>query len=210
MVRPPQVQICTTLLQFSYRRLLPARSRPLSSPSLLSLVRVLPLSSPERSLHALAATGASHVRLSVTWFQPGVNATEVSPMTTPGSPLRSVSDSQLAATFSTAAALKLQVQLSPQLELDWDLPGINIPRGAGNLDGKGLDRWQEAPTAVGRGDIGRACVGADCRTEHGPTSGALISEAGWDQWFESCKFDGAPLPTHLAAMFVCLSVLAPF
>lgn len=153
-------------------------------------------------MQALAATGASHVRLSVTWFQAAVNATTISRMVRPGSPLRSVSDAQLAATFATAAALQLQVQLAPQLELDWDLPEVNTPRGAGNLDGKGLDRWQEAPTAVGRGDIGRACVGADCRTEHGPTSGALISEADWDQWFKSCQL-AAPWSRGSLGCSVC-------
>lgn len=83
-----------------------------------------PLGGPaaRRSLAALAATGASHVRLYSTWYQSGPNATEIAPYTRAESPLRSETDAELKATLAAAGELGLAAILSPRLDLNWDSP----------------------------------------------------------------------------------------
>jgi len=148
--------------------------------------QIAPLGSPAamRSLQVLAATGAAHLRLPVTWYLGGINATAMAPITTPGSPLRTASDAALNATINAARALNMSVLLSPQLDLDWDLPAVNTPHGAGAIDHRGLNRWVPDPSAVSRADIG--CLKGRFIE---PSSGALCKTieqsggGGWDAWF---------------------------
>jgi hypothetical protein len=81
----------------------------------------------QRSLANLASTGATHVRLEVTWFQANSTATSIAPLTTPGSPLRSTDDAALAATVAAAAGLGLNVSLAPLVDLNWDDPLLTSP-----------------------------------------------------------------------------------
>eukprot|EP01052_Picozoa_sp_SAG31_P007533 SAG31_NODE_359_length_17032_cov_11.017894_17_plen_634_part_00 len=126
-----------------------------------------------RSLRNLAATGATHVRLEVTWFQANSSATAIAPLTTPGSPLRSTHDSALSATVAAAIQLGLNVTLAPLVDLDWDNPAVNKPDGAGTISSAGLNRWVPNPRAQSRANIGRALD----QTE--------MSAAEWAAWFTS-------------------------
>ena len=127
----------------------------------------------QRSLANLASTGATHVRLEVTWFQANASATAIEPLTTPGSPLRSVHDAALAATVAAALALNLNVSLAPLVDLDWDAPSVNVPDGAGAITDAGLNQWVPSPYAQSRANIGRALD----QTE--------MTEAQWAAWFVS-------------------------
>lgn len=137
-----------------------------------------------QSLANLAATGATHVRLGLTWYQPSIAATTVAPCTRPGSPLRSIPTDELTWAINAASNLGLQVLLTPQLDLDWDLPASNVPLGSGSLSGEGLGRWAAAPGVVSRADIGAACSGSPCSPDQplGPNR-TVLSESEWTAWF---------------------------
>eukprot|EP01051_Picozoa_sp_SAG22_P020626 SAG22_NODE_4243_length_1330_cov_1.041430_2_plen_147_part_01 len=94
-----------------------------------------------RSLRNLAATGATAVRLEPTWFQATVSSTTIYPMATPGSPLDSTPDAALVETVAKAHELNLTVVLAPLVDLDWDLPAVNTPLGAGSITAFGLNQW---------------------------------------------------------------------
>ena len=127
----------------------------------------------QRSLANLASTGATHVRLEVTWFQANSTATLIAPLMTPGSPLRSTDDVALAATVATAAGLGLNVSLAPLVDLDWDDPNTNVPDGAGSITGD-LNSWKPKLRAQSRAAIGRS-----------PLGHTQMSEAQWVAWFDS-------------------------
>ena len=68
----------------------------------------------------------------------------------------------------------MSVLLSSRLDLDWDLPAVNTPHGAGTIDYRGLNRW------VGclKGRIIEPS-GALCKTIKQSGGGG----GGWDAWF---------------------------
>lgn len=72
------------------------------------------------SLAALAATGATDVRLYSTWYMASPSSTAIEPKTNAASPLRSETDVELRDTLVTAAQLGLRTILSPRLDFDWD------------------------------------------------------------------------------------------
>ena len=67
------------------------------------------------ALRNAAATGVTHVRLTVTWYVSQIDNATIAPIVVPGSPLRSTSDDGLAAAIDVAAAAGLKVMLSPQV-----------------------------------------------------------------------------------------------
>ena len=75
----------------------------------------------EASLKALAAVGADHVRLFVTYYQDSLTAAKVyGYSSSSGSPLATESGASLRATMAAAQKLGLKVMLSPRLDLNWD------------------------------------------------------------------------------------------
>ena len=75
-----------------------------------------------KSLAALAATGATHVRLYSTWYMAGLTSEAIAPSTDAASPLRSETDAELRQALAAAKKLGLQTILSPRLDFDWDSP----------------------------------------------------------------------------------------
>ena len=73
-----------------------------------------------QALEELSWTGATHVKILVTWFQHDINSTTIAPLAT-GSALDSSSDASLLATIAQAKSLGLSVTLAPVLDLDWDV-----------------------------------------------------------------------------------------
>ena len=78
----------------------------------------------------MQSTGATHVQLYSTWYQgaQGLESTDIAPYAAGEdgrasaqipSPLRSETDSELAATMAAAGELRLQVVISPRLDLNW-------------------------------------------------------------------------------------------
>jgi hypothetical protein len=76
------------------------------------------------SLAALAATGATHVRVLVTWFVDSINTTTIYPIQGP-SPLASSTLAQVNSTLRLAMSLGLNVTLCPIIDPSWDLPTVN-------------------------------------------------------------------------------------
>lgn len=91
-----------------------------------------------QSLQALAQTGATDVRLQVTWYQNGWNATSINPITTTTTPLQTSDDIVLATNMHAASKLGLKVTLSLRLDFDWD-----------NLTFAGFAPWQVSPSDIG-------------------------------------------------------------
>ena len=89
--------------------------------------------SSARSLAALAATGASHVRLLTTAYQASINSTSIYAIAPP-SPLASEPLEALRSAVRAAAALNLSVFIAPILDPDWDVVtngrSITPPAGA--------------------------------------------------------------------------------
>jgi hypothetical protein len=87
------------------------------------------------SLHALAATGANHVKLIWTWYQDNVvNATTIYPIiptddsssnSTSSSALVSCTISQLQRALTLAQGFGLRVTLCPLVDPNWDMPEVN-------------------------------------------------------------------------------------
>jgi hypothetical protein len=122
--------------------------------------------SADRSLIALANTGADHVRVLTTMYQDYINTTTIYPITG-ASPLASSTISQLQHTIQLAHSLGLSVFLAPILDPSWDIPqngrSITPPAGA-----KAVSRLQ-----IGEG----------------------FSEQDWANWFTSYKSYLLPLAT---------------
>ena len=77
--------------------------------------------SSDGSLAELSASGASHIRLLVTWYQDYINSTKIYPLTGK-TPSRTVSDAELEHAISTARQYGLKVAMAPILDPNWDLP----------------------------------------------------------------------------------------
>ena len=113
------------------------------------------------SMRALAATGAAHVQLYSTWYHGPCVSTACAVQPYPGpsaSPLRSETDAELRGAMAMAGELKMQVILSPRLDLNWDAPelqdaapyntsiaDIGLARAPGGWtpDGWSPQRWSE-------------------------------------------------------------------
>jgi hypothetical protein len=76
--------------------------------------------SASASLHALAATGADHVRILVTQFQTFINSTAIYPLLAP-TPLASETLASVQVEIRDAHALGLKVLLAPILDPNWDV-----------------------------------------------------------------------------------------
>jgi hypothetical protein len=77
----------------------------------------------DESLQRLAAAGANAVAIPVVWYVNATNATELFPMPgSNGSPLRTVTDAELAHAVQLAHELRLSVTMQLVLDLNWDLP----------------------------------------------------------------------------------------
>eukprot|EP01006_Ploeotia_vitrea_P013021 TRINITY_DN3422_c0_g1_i1.p1 TRINITY_DN3422_c0_g1~~TRINITY_DN3422_c0_g1_i1.p1 ORF type:complete len:787 (-),score=27.39 TRINITY_DN3422_c0_g1_i1:1184-3514(-) len=74
------------------------------------------------SLQNLADTGANSVRVLVTHFQHNITATEIAPLTTMHSPLRSTTGAELSSLVSQAKKLGLKVFFTPLVDINWDVP----------------------------------------------------------------------------------------
>ena len=74
----------------------------------------------EESLRQLASTGANVVSIPIVWYQNTTNATHVFPITG-SSPLRTVSDAEVAHLVSLAHEVGLATVLQLVLDLNWDI-----------------------------------------------------------------------------------------
>ena len=93
------------------------------------------------SLQALAATGASHVRLLVSGYMDNAHTATAVYSIAPPSALATVSVEAFSATLAQAAGLGLKVVVCPVLDPNWDI----LPPGA---------RSTSSPNATWRGTIG--------------------------------------------------------
>lgn len=100
-----------------------------------------------KALEAIAATGATHVRLLVTAFQDSANSTSIY-LLPPPSALASETVEQTRAAVRVARALGLQVALCPVLDENWDMPWFNA-------------RASGVPLSTWRGVIGKTFSPAD-------------------------------------------------
>jgi hypothetical protein len=73
------------------------------------------------TLTALAETGATHVRLIVTWYQDTVRTTKIYPILPP-SALASTPLDGLETMIVTAQGLGLNVTVCPIVDPSWDIP----------------------------------------------------------------------------------------
>jgi hypothetical protein len=111
------------------------------------------------ALAALAATGASHVRLLVTAYQDSINATTIHAISGE-SPLASTTRAQLLSALSAAKQLNLSVFLSPVLDINWDMPS----------NGRSADG---TPFPANASFAASALIGS------------TFSDAEWAEWFEA-------------------------
>lgn len=107
-------------------------------------------SSSVQALEAIAATGATHVRLLVTAFQDNASTTSIY-LLQPPSALASETVEQTRAVVRVAHALGLQVALCPVLDENWDMPWFNA-------------RASGVPKSTWRGEIGQTFSPADWDT----------------------------------------------
>ena len=123
------------------------------------------------SLQALAATGATHVRLLTTAYVDSINSTSIYDIAPP-SPLASTPFAVLGAEIDAAHALGLRVFLCPVLDLNWDLPwnghSTDFPSYPSNVSG------------VSRQLLGRFFAGSG-----GGGGGGGGGDAQWDAFFAS-------------------------
>lgn len=76
----------------------------------------------DQSLRNLAETGASWVRILVTWYVDSVDSPRIYPVVTESSPLFTPTIKQLGHVVDLAHKLGLQVMLSPIVDPNWLLP----------------------------------------------------------------------------------------
>ena len=145
-----------------------------------------------RSLAALAATGATHVRLYSTWYMADAISVAIRPNTDETSPLRSETTAQLSSTLAAAAQLGLRAIMSPRLDFDWDQAGMagRAPYSASvSALGAGFTaaQWQQwfvSYTAFAHQHAGlcaaapRCCAGL-VRADELHSAFASVNEASW-------------------------------
>ena len=119
------------------------------------------------SLKALKNTGASHVRILVTWYQDNINSTKVYPITNVNSSLVTSTDDQLIHIINTSNNFGFKTVLAPVLDPNWDLQNYQSRAGwcfdtneQKTIPCKSKNTW--------RGVIGK-----------------YFTEQQWSDWFDS-------------------------